>query len=107
MMNGIIKKQNIKKRAKKFDKNIAVCYAHESYKNDASIVATLKHTLGFPTSYFLDQELKVVSIKRGGAQPPPKSSYVKAYTMNYDVFKDGLSSLLLDKDISDEQLTTN
>lgn len=101
------KKYNVKKIARKFNHNISICYANESYKNDANIVAHLKHTLGFPTSYFLDQNLKVVDIKRGGAQPDKKSTYVKAYTMNYNAFREGLSSLLIDKDISKEQLTTN
>ena len=101
------KKHSVKKIARKFGHNITVCYANESYKNDSSIVATLKHTLGFPTSYFLDQNLKVINIKRGGAQPDNKSSYVKAYTMNYNNFRDGLGSLLIEKNISKEQLTTN
>ncbi|MES2811743.1 MAG: redoxin domain-containing protein [Bacteroidota bacterium] len=101
------KKRDIKKISNKFNHNITVCYAHESYKNDAPIVAHLKHTLGFPTSYFLDENLKVVSIKRGGAQPSKKSSFVQAYTMNYNTFREGLGSLLIEKDIKDEQLTTN
>ncbi|HKX86830.1 MAG TPA: TlpA disulfide reductase family protein [Flavobacterium sp.] len=101
------KKYQVKKISRKFNHNITVCYAHETYKNDAMIVSHLKHTLGFPTSYFLDQNLKVVNIKRGGAQPDKKSTYVKAYTMNYNVFREGLGSLLIDKDITQEQLTTN
>jgi thiol-disulfide isomerase/thioredoxin len=101
------KKNKIKSIARKFNHSISVCYAHESYKNDATIVANLKHTLGFPTSYFLDEKLRVVNIKRGGAQPPSKSSYVKAYTMNYNIFREGLGSLLIEKNISSEQLTTN
>ncbi|TGD56738.1 TlpA family protein disulfide reductase [Flavobacterium humi] len=101
------KKHNVKKIARKFNHNITICYAHETYKNDANIVANLKHTLGFPTSYFLDQDLKVVNIKRGGAQPDNKSTYVKAYTMNYNAFREGLGSLLIEKNITDEQLTTN
>lgn len=101
------KKHNVKKIARKFNHNITVCYAHETYKNDANIVSHLKHTLGFPTSYFLDQNLRVVNIKRGGAQPNNKSTYVKAYTMNYNAFREGLGSLLIEKNISSEQLTTN
>lgn len=101
------KKYQVKKISRKFNHNITVCYAHETYKNDALVVSHLKHTLGFPTSYFLDQNLKVVNIKRGGAQPDKKSSYVKAYTMNYNVFREGLGSLLINKDITEEQLTTN
>ncbi|WP_394759145.1 TlpA family protein disulfide reductase [Flavobacterium sp.] len=101
------KKHDVKKIARKFNHNITVCYANESYKNDESIVSNLKHTLGFPTSYFLDENLKVVNIKRGGAQPDKKSTYVKAYTMNYNAFRDGLGSLLIEKNISKEQLSTN
>jgi len=101
------KKYSVKKIATKFNHNITVCYAHESYKNDAPIVAHLKHTLGFPTSYFLDENLKVVNIKRGGAQPSKKNSFVQAFTMNYNTFREGLGSLLIEKDIKDEQLTTN
>lgn len=101
------KKHNVKKISRKFNHNITICYAHETYKNDANVVANLKHTLGFPTSYFLDQDLKVVNIKRGGAQPDNKSTYVKAYTMNYNAFREGLGSLLIEKNITDEQLTTN
>ena len=101
------KKHNVKKIARKFNHNITICYAHETYKNDANVVANLKHTLGFPTSYFLDQDLKVVNIKRGGAQPDNKSTYVKAYTMNYNAFREGLGSLLIEKNITNEQLTTN
>jgi thiol-disulfide isomerase/thioredoxin len=101
------KKKDVRKIAKKFNHNISVCYSHESYKDDAPIVSNLKHTLGFPTSYFLDQNLKVIDIKRGGAQPDMKSPYVKAYTMNYNAFREGLGSLLVNKNISDEKLTTN
>lgn len=101
------KKHSIKKIANKFNHNITVCYAHETYKNDALIVSHLKHTLGFPTSYFLDENLKVVNIKRGGAQPNKKSSFVQAFTMNYNTFREGLGSLLIGKNIKDEQLTTN
>lgn len=101
------KKSDVSKIAKKFNHNIQVSYAHETYKNDATIVANMKHSLGFPTSYFLDENLKVVNIKRGGAQPPNKTAYVKAYTMNYNIFREGLGSLLIEKNISKEQLTTN
>jgi thiol-disulfide isomerase/thioredoxin len=102
------KRKDVELVADKFNHNISVCYAHETYKNDAVIVSQLKHTLGFPTSYFIDQNLKVVNIKRGGAQPGKDSNnYVKAYTMNYNVFREGLGSLLIQKEISDEKLTPN
>lgn len=101
------KKHQVKQLSNKFNHNITVCYAHESYKNDAYIVAHLKHSLGFPTSYFLDQDLKVINIKRVTPQPEWSKNYVKAYTMNYNTFREGLGCLLINKNIKNEQLSTN
>src|SRR6187402_1206448 len=57
------KKRDIKNIAYKFSDNIKVCYANEYYSNDSHIVATIKHTLGFPTSIFVDENKNVVDIK--------------------------------------------
>ncbi|MET3045172.1 TlpA family protein disulfide reductase [Flavobacterium covae] len=99
------KRKNIKEIARKFNNNIEVCYANESYKNDAPIVAHLKHTLGFPTSYFLDEKLKVIDIKRGGAHPLPNSSFATALSMNYETFNLGLKSIIIEKKINKSQIS--
>ncbi|NMH28108.1 TlpA family protein disulfide reductase [Flavobacterium silvaticum] len=91
-------KSNMKKIARQFNGKIKVCYANESYKNDASVVATLKHTLGFPTSYFLNSDLEVVDIKRGGIAIPPKTPVKKAIEMNYTVFDERITNFLSIKD---------
>jgi hypothetical protein len=61
-------------------------------------VATLKHTLGFPTSYFLNSDLEVIDIKRGGIAIPPRTPTRKAIEMNYDLFNGRLVSFLEKKD---------
>ncbi len=91
-------KQNMKKIARQFSSKIKVCYANEAYKNDASVVATLKHTLGFPTSYFLNSELEVVDIKRGGISIPARTPSKKAMELNYVVFQDRIENFLQKKD---------
>lgn len=96
------KKHLLRKVARAFNHQITVCYANESYKNDAVIVAHLKHTLGLPTSYFLNENLQVVNIRRGGAQPDSKSSYDKAFSMNYSIFRNGLSSILIHRNLDDD-----
>jgi thiol-disulfide isomerase/thioredoxin len=98
------KKSEAKKIGRKFNGSINVCYANESYRNDAKIVATLKHTLGFPTSYFLNSNLDVVDIKRGGIQAVPKMPFREAMALNYDLFNSRLSEFLLKKDLIKEQL---
>ena len=79
-------KMDARKAAGPFTSKIKVCYAHESYRNDENVVATLKHTLGFPTSYYLNKDLEVVDIKRGGVVIPPKTPTMKAFELNYEVF---------------------
>lgn len=91
-------KSNMKPIARQFNNKIKVCYANESYRNDASAVANLKHTLGFPTSYFLNSELEVIDIKRGGIAIPPRTPSKKAMEMNYAVFNDRLARFLEKKD---------
>ncbi|WP_286914977.1 TlpA family protein disulfide reductase [Flavobacterium sp. UBA4197] len=98
------RKNNIKKIAKKFNSRIEVCYAHETYNKDAYLVSTLKHTLGFPTSYFLDENLKVVNIKRGGAILTEKATFTKALDLNYRTFQEGLSCLLINVDSHSQRL---
>ncbi|RZJ29923.1 MAG: redoxin domain-containing protein [Flavobacterium sp.] len=98
------KKSEAKKIGRKFSGNITVCYANESYRNDGRIVATLKHTLGFPVSYFLNSNLDVVDIKRGGVQTDPKMPFREAMTLNYNLFDDRLTECLLKKDLVKEQL---
>jgi thiol-disulfide isomerase/thioredoxin len=102
------KKENMKKLGRKFNRHIMVCYAHESYKNDAPIVAALKHTLGFPTSFFLDENLTVVDIRRCGAKLCPKKiTPEKGYAINYNSFLEGLGTILVNKEIKKEMLATN
>ena len=56
-------KNDLKNIAYKFSDNIKVCYANEYYSKDSHIVATIKHTLGFPTSIFIDGDKNVIDVK--------------------------------------------
>jgi len=85
------KKENVKKISRRFGSNINVCYANEAYKNDAQIVSTLKHTLGFPTSYLLDTNRRIIDIKRGGVATPKGTPYRNSYKLNYNLFNERLS----------------
>ncbi len=87
-------KSDMKKIARQFNRHVKVCYANEFYKNDEDVVATLKHTLGFPTSYFLNADLDVVDIKRGGVPLPPKMALKKAFEINYTFFNNRMISYL-------------
>ncbi|MEL1243232.1 TlpA disulfide reductase family protein [Flavobacterium sp. DGU11] len=101
------RRQDMKKAARKFSSRITVCYAHESYKNDAPIIASMKHTLGFPTSFYLDENLKVIDIRRSSIPTgPKKSNYNKGYALNYNSVLDGLDKLLINRELTKEHLAT-
>lgn len=91
------KKQNIKKIARQFSNNIKVCYANENYNNDSHIVATLKHALGFPMSYFIDENKNVVSINRIKNQYKPKTSFAKALSLSYEKYGNVINASLINK----------
>ncbi len=101
------KKQHVKKISRRFSGNIKVCYANESYRNDVKLIAAFKHTLGFPTSFFLNENLEVVAISRGGAQTSQKSTYINAFNLNYELFDGRLSSSLLKKTFVMDQLASD
>ena len=100
-------RSDVKKIAHQFNNHIKVCYANEAYKNDENVVATLKHYLGFPTSYFLNAELEVVDIKRGGTAIPPRTAFKKALEMNYTVFNERVVGLLNHKETVQKRLAAN
>lgn len=99
------KRQNAKSIASQFNSNIQVCYANEFNSRDTEVVATLKYAIGYLTSYYLDQDLKVVDIKRGPPPSPPKKTPMKdAIKINFDAYNEGLTDLLLKSDIKKESL---
>lgn len=97
------KKENVRRIARKFGGSIKVCYANEAYRSDAKVVATLKHTLGFPTVYCLDGDLNVVDIQRG-TSVAAAATYRESFAENFSVFNRQLSDFLVKKDLVREQL---
>jgi len=102
------KKQNARKLAKEFSAKITVCYAHESYRNDMPIISAMKHKLGLNTSFYLDESLKVIDIRRCGVNLcPRKTEYEKAFALNYNSFLDGLATIIMGIELSKEHLAVH
>jgi thiol-disulfide isomerase/thioredoxin len=89
------RKRDAKAFANQFSGNIEVCYANEWYNKDGEAVATLKYAIGYLTSYYLDAELKVVSIKKGTlSQLPRKTPLKDCIKNNFDAFNESLENLI-------------
>ena len=94
------KKKDVKKIAKQYSKKIHILYIDESENLDDSIIHTLKHTLGFPVSFFINTDKKIVDVRRGVLHPY-NESYEISFELNYTAFTKGISLLKnLDKNDS-------
>lgn len=99
------KRNNARNLASQFSSDIEVCYANESYTKDEDVVSTLKYSMGFLTSYYLDEDLKVISIKKGKpVQTPRKTPMKEAIKINYDLIEKSVTDLLLKSDLKNGSL---
>jgi thiol-disulfide isomerase/thioredoxin len=89
------KKSDIKNIAYKFSDDIKVCYANENYAKDAHLVATIKHTLGFPTSIFIDENKNVVNIKHFENTIKIKTPIKQAIITSYNYFSKDINENLV------------
>lgn len=100
-------KKDIKNIANKFNNNIKVCYANEAYPKDSHIIATIKHTLGFPTSIFLDDNKNVVNIKHFYNFTKPKTPIKEAITFSYNNFSKDINENLVNSTSNKKSFTAN
>lgn len=87
-------RETVKDLSKKYHKNIRVLYVDELQNNSSGIISTMKHSLGFPTTFLLNREKKIVDIRRSLSHPYGISAK-KSFDLNYDSIADGISLLLL------------
>lgn len=101
------KRKDLKNIAYKFNDNIKVCYANENYSNDEHIVATIKHTLGFPTSIFLDENKNVMNIKHFENTTKIKTPIKEAIIMSYNYFSKDINENLVNATSKNKSFTDN
>jgi len=87
------KRSAVRKVAKEYEKNINVLYVDELDNKNCRIIRTLKHSLGFPTSFFLDKDKKIVDVRRGVLHPY-NETYSISFSLNYESFRNGIALLV-------------
>jgi thiol-disulfide isomerase/thioredoxin len=101
------KKNDLKNIAYKFSDDIKVCYANENYAKDAHIVASIKHTLGFPTSIFIDENKNVVNIKHFDSKVKFKTPIKEAIISSYNYFSKDINENLVNAISKSKGFTNN
>lgn len=85
-------KSNVKKATRKYSRKINIVYVDEKENTNNHVVEIMKHSLGFPTSFFIDANKKIVDVRRG-ALHPYNEAYSISYELNYNSFLNGISLL--------------
>ncbi|CAN1566695.1 hypothetical protein MCETHM1_02945 [Flavobacteriaceae bacterium] len=101
------KKNDLKNIAYKFSNDIKVCYANENYEKDSHIISTIKHTLGFPTSIFIDENKNVVNIKHFETKVKLKTPIKEAIITSYNYFSKDINENLVNAISKSKGFTNN
>lgn len=93
-----------KELAKKYHKEIKILYVDEAGNQSNYIIRNMKHSLGFPTSFLLNSQKKIVDIRRAVSHPFGMT-FQKSYDLNFEAFSEGISLLLINSSIEVGALT--
>jgi thiol-disulfide isomerase/thioredoxin len=85
-------KENARKASKELRKNIQVVYVDELENKGAAVVKGMKHSLGLPTCFLLNENKKIIDIRRTVIHPY-HTAYEVSYEENYDAFYAGVQLL--------------
>lgn len=87
-------RRTTKKISKKYNDNINVVYVDEQKNQDPFVIKQLKHSLGLPTIFLLDENKVIQDIRRGVTHAYGKSKE-ESYDQNYNSIFDGIANHLL------------
>jgi thiol-disulfide isomerase/thioredoxin len=85
-------KDKVKKVSREYSKYISIIYVDEKENNNDHLVQTLKHSLGFPTSFFINKDKIIVDVRRGILNHY-NEGYNISFELNYNSFLNGVSLL--------------
>jgi len=85
-------KSNVKKVTKDYNKHITIVYVDEKENTNGHIVETMKHSLGFPTSFFINEDKMIKDVRRGVLHHYNEEFEI-SFELNYSSFLNGISLL--------------
>ena len=100
-------KADIKKIAKKYNKDVIITYVDERSNRENDIISTYKHALGFPTAFYITTDKKIASIDRGGPVKFKKQQDPDLYVTNYKFYHKKMIQLILNNDLTKNTILTD
>ncbi len=90
-------KENLKSKSNEYSQNIKLVYVDEKTNQDSHIVNKLKHALGFPMMYFMDEERKVLNIQKIETHHSSET-ISNSYNIHFNSLSKGVSLIIADLD---------
>ncbi len=90
-------KKKLRKIKKQYSKRINILYVDERENTNGFTIRSMKHSLGFPTNFLIDDTKKILDVRRN-IHHHYYEDFTTSFNDNYQTFMSGLS-LLLNKDI--------
>lgn len=85
-------REQVKKVAREYHSKIDIVYIDETENIHDHLIISLKHSLGFPTSFFISSTKKILDVRRGVLHPYSEE-YDISYSLNHDAFLEGIALL--------------
>ncbi|HPF11290.1 MAG TPA: redoxin domain-containing protein [Flavobacteriaceae bacterium] len=85
-------KKKIRKMKHELNNKITILYVDEKQNRSDFIIRVMKHSLGFPTSFFIDKDKKILDVRRNFFHPYGED-YSTSYNNNYQTYTSGISLL--------------
>ena len=85
-------KAQVKAVAKEYHPKMDVVYIDETENIHDHVIISMKHSLGFPTSFFISSDKQILDVRRGVLHPYSED-YEVSYSLNYDAFLKGIALL--------------
>ncbi|MEZ4818123.1 MAG: redoxin domain-containing protein [Flavobacteriaceae bacterium] len=85
-------KKQIRKLKKDFNSKINILYVDEKENKNDFVIRCMKHTLGFPTSFFIAKDKRILDVRRNFLHHYSEE-YNKSYNANFQAFSSGVSLL--------------
>jgi len=85
-------KKKIKKFKRKYSKKVNVLFVDEKENKNDFAIKIMKHSVGFPTSFFISSDKKILDVRRNHLDDFSKE-YADSYTANFQSFMSGVALL--------------
>lgn len=85
-------RKKIRKIKRKYSRNVKVLYVDEKENRNDFTIRTMKHSLGFPTTFIIDKDKQILDVRRNFLHHYSEN-YTSSYNSNYQSFTSGVSLL--------------